>query len=1301
MNAELERLLKEEEQQRVIEEARRKAQSQYRPTFAGNVIHGATLGYAGDKPDSLSGYVGELLGGFVPYSLAAALTGGAVVPVGAALGLARTVKGMQTLSPVAQALIHGGMTGALAGGARNAESPTERLQNLAVEGTLGALVPAGIAKWVGRKGGNISQDFNVNPKPEPVPEDWLRAPGRKQQIPGTDEFFAEPDRFYPKGAFSKLEGHGTQLELPGLASYTPRDMRSEADMLKLISRGNVQADLPLDTMGTVKAQGMVRSPKGRFKKKSTYDIDPTQTPFVSDKPTGEITNLIELTIEPELSGEALRRGMFKEASTMPEQLKKLVPKEPGQVSLPFPDEVAVDFPTLATKKGFDIRPGDTGELTLIGRGGKVEKFTSIEEAVGFLRLQKPETQLPVELYGTFDKMINKTPSGKWKSGKFDWTKMDDAALRMQKIMNQWTDTPIGNDISEGIKPLNERMRINVLRGIDSEEGLKAAQDALKKKGYDAYPMVFGDSVEIAYMNPKDKYALQAFRQYNILRDKGPAGLGSRSGDSLRNIARMFGKNPEESEVYAWNLISGMPVAERQTFLAGLFETPYLSRNPLVQEVGWKFAKAGEAFNHQRLWAQKEFINKYINPLSKAEQTLFREIAEGKVPLEGAPLRVKDAAQAWFAIREDIANRLDISPLKNYFTHKTDYDALWSMTKRSLLDPAQKEMWIKKLGTDGEEALKRLRMQAVEFDQSPWSAIPTDIRNDILQKTMKWDVGSWDKLPPFLRNNLPEEVFNPHLIERVKDSKVPWLTDVKDVLETYLNVTLRDIHYSPILREVSPVINRMPGAGIPGTARTMLEQYVSQIASNSPNKYTTMINNLMSEAGRSLGVPFQDANMMSKLITLYRGREYGGLITLSTAMKHFNKIINTYAENGKFTAIGLQKLPFVGKDSMPRLPGVMGRVLPIEEALMRGQGKSVLDKAIKVSNVINSTLFAPMQWVEQTLRSISANASLNESLLRGHDIKTAMRLAMGRASSVMPDLTLTEAQMVAMRNVLRTDFGYDVAHMPALWSNPLARVSTIFMSYPTKELEFLSKGVSNAINGYLSVGRTAGTAANMASFEGAALFRYSMATGLLFGLPSLFANYLGLDASRFFGAHMFQFSLPFYQRIMNAYNAVAGDDPITREQARETLVDSVTRLVVPQHRQITQFADAARAIQTGYTTDKAGHRIATATPAGEILRVLGLQPMSYATPKLIAQDWKQVAHDYNRERTYATSEFIRTGKMDEIQRWEQKWGRQIEPKDLARAIEISNMPPEKRAQIGLAFDTIKQQLQQKPWMVGGM
>jgi hypothetical protein len=1321
MDDKLAKLYREIEYQRILDEARRKAQDQNRPTFAGNVLHGATLGYMGDAPEGWGGHLGSMLGSLVPYAAIGAATGGLVNPITARLGLqTANAAGVMAASPVAQALIHGGLTGGIAGAARQADTFGERLQNTALEGTLAAVIPAGISKLWGKKG-NV--DYNVNPKPEAPPEDWMKLKGRTEPIPGTTDVFSEADRFYPRGSYTPLTGRGVQNELPGMASYSPRDMRSEADMLSQLSKGdpiatsgNVEVTkFPIRKMtDVVKSQEPLLDAKGNPLRKVNMRIDPAGTEYVTAKATGEITDAFNSEVEKKLSGDLLRKGMFKKASEIPENLAALKPTKPGQADLPFPGEPLADFGTLATRKGYDIHTGEDGVLTLIGKGGKVERFTSLDDATGYLMLQKPSPQLPSELYGTMDKMINGPTSGKWGTGvdgrpKYTWTKMDDNALRLQKMMNQWVDTPIGNDIAKGLRPLTERMRINTLTGIKSADEAQATAKLLEAKGYQAQPLVFGDSIEVAYFKPGDPGALEAFKWYNVLRGEGIKGLGSNSGETLRIIGGQFGKTPAETEAYAWQLISQSDLSTRNTFLAGLFETPQRARSPLLQEVSWKAMKAAQGKEVQSLWAHDNFFEKLLKPLNKSELKTFVEVAEGRVAPEDVSLKIRDAFNSWVAIRDDIATRLDISPIKNYFTHKTDFDALWAVTKKSLLDPTQTEMWQKQLGEDGVNALKKLRMQAVEFNNTNWTKIPMEARKAILDQTQRgWNVTKWDQLPPHLRNNLPEEIFNQHLIPRVKDSKIPWSQDVRGVLESYVDTALRDIHFSPLLKEIAPVINKMPGAGAPGTERTVIEEFVSRLVSGTPNAYTTMLNNVTSETARSLGLPFMDPGALSKMITLYRGREYGGLITISTAMKHLNKVINVMAENGKYTASAMQKLPHEIlnqargiEGAMPNIPGVMGKVLPIEEAVMRTRGTGILDRAIRISNTINAYMFTPMQMVESGLRHLSANAAFDEGLKKGLDFKSALRLSMGRASAVMPELSITEAQMSAMRNVLKTDFGYDVAHMPALWSNPLARISTIFMSYPTKELEFLSKGISNSLNGYFSVGQTAGTAMAMESFEGAKLFRYAMASGLLFSLPSLFAKYLGIDASRFFGEHMFQFALPFYQRIGNMYNSIAGDDPITREHAKSAFVESVNSLVVPQYRQGKMFNDAVRSYQRGYTTDQAGHRIADSSFMGELGRVLGLPPQSYNEPKYVAAEWKKIAHEYNRERTYATSEFIRTGQMDEVQRWESKWGKKIESKDLAHAVEISNMPPEKRAQVGMAFDTIKQQLEQKPWLVGGM
>src|SRR4030066_2396039 len=122
------------------------------PSFYRSVVRGATLGYAGTEPQSwFDRWIGETAGSILPISLALMATAPISGPAAAGLGL----------GAIGSTALRYGLAGALTGAARQADTPEQHLQNMAVEGAFSAAIPAGVPK--------LSQMLGREPKTGFVP----------------------------------------------------------------------------------------------------------------------------------------------------------------------------------------------------------------------------------------------------------------------------------------------------------------------------------------------------------------------------------------------------------------------------------------------------------------------------------------------------------------------------------------------------------------------------------------------------------------------------------------------------------------------------------------------------------------------------------------------------------------------------------------------------------------------------------------------------------------------------------------------------------------------------------------------------------------------------------------------------------------------------------------------------------------------------------------------------------------------------------------------------------------------------
>jgi hypothetical protein len=177
--------------------------------------------------------------------------------------------------------------------------------------------------------------------------------------------------------------------------------------------------------------------------------------------------------------------------------------------------------------------------------------------------------------------------------------------------------------------------------------------------------------------------------------------------------------------------------------------------------------------------------------------------------------------------------------------------------------------------------------------------------------------------------------------------------------------------------------------------------------------------------------------------------------------------------------------------------------------------------------------------------------------------------------------------------------------------------------------------------------------------------------------------LGVDLRNAFGpkAMLPLISLPFFRAIINAYNAVVGDDPITVEQAKRELRDFFGTMTIPAYRWGKKFKDVTENIARGYAVDRRGRFLYETTTWGEIARLFGVAPEQAYDTRQLARTLHNEAIQYRLDKQNAVDALL-DGDPSGVALFMQKWGRPITPQDLQRAIQERMMRPERRAVRGL-------------------
>lgn len=715
--------------------------------------------------------------------------------------------------------------------------------------------------------------------------------------------------------------------------------------------------------------------------------------------------------------------------------------------------------------------------------------------------------------------------------------------------------------------------------------------------------------------------------------------------------------------------------------------PQLTNSPLIQQASVDAQVANEAFAKEMDGLNTLFEDRILSRLGK-DRVLRKkamQFVQGDLSASEAGPQAVAAGQAYREVMSDFARRLGLPQWENYATHVTDFQALYSAFREQFVSatkfsqlPPQLQL---KLGTSlNFDKFKRV------FDKNlDYTTLPKAIKNDLRGL---WDFSStlteWESLPRFIQQKLPREIFDPYLIPRAPNSSVPYVEDLVEAFRKYIPITTNKVHFDPLVQKWRKVIKTLPGGSGSVTEKGYLTTFIERemLGRGTPGEHT--LTAMFDRVNETLGKELLSTRLLNNAVTLAKGGFFRGALGLDSAIINLTQSINTVAEvGGKKFVRGLFRLaqnPRIVKENK-QFFGQFTDLLTELPKHQRDVLSSKTNRLLQADRELNKIVLAPMHLAEFTNRGIALSAGLEEAAGMGLSFEQAMVMASERASRVVPNLMMSEAQMHALfRFIPKTQFAATSGARSPFLRGPLGRLSTTLLTFPTQQIQFIGRGISDAI----------------ATKDSARLIRFLAVAGAYSFLPVAMGK-LGVDIRNAFGLTGLagNMTFPFWKFLHDAYNMSVGTNPREVRRSRESFGRFIEMLTIPQARFArkiggepigglvgTPLTEKSRNnildnIARGYGVDRRGRFVYEATPMGEIMKLFNVNPEEAFEARDTARQITEMALQHSMDKQDAIDNFLE-GNMAPVRDYMAKWGKSITEQDLQRAVQNRLLSPQQRA-----------------------
>ena len=732
----------------------------------------------------------------------------------------------------------------------------------------------------------------------------------------------------------------------------------------------------------------------------------------------------------------------------------------------------------------------------------------------------------------------------------------------------------------------------------------------------------------------------------------------KSGETVNNILTIINKYPQ---MEAWIRNEYASVRAPFNLMNPLRIVDYIGGMPqFTSNMGIRIVTRDAIFNHglPKYYEHKQWVdyyNKNLDVLTPNESRNVHMVSMGKKPLTSLSGKELQGYNAWHKFADDWAIRLGLQSnwatwLNGVIDRNTYYQNLrgivtsWPTWNAVPID-------IQGRFENNPQRFEKVK-RAFEKNES-YEKLPYEVRKIFEEDLTTWyDQAKYEQLPPYLRDMVPEGMWRKFSMTGGQ----PLIEDVKTTFRTVLPMLLDEAYTKPWETRWKPVWDLMPG-NIDGlSTKAYLTKWwnMSKGASERSN-ITVAFDDVVRRIEDYRGTRLADPGFLDRLARRMGQNVYASTLgfALDTATMNLMQGLNNWAATGRVTRGISQRL--MSSDFQRIMRETPGGAMLMEEFSFHQLGKSgaeiekmwgmPIGKFRELDHAVTQWAMHPMHVAENVNRAVGFWAGMDEALAMGLDSQTATYLGFKKASNVVDNLRLSQAQQHALMTVAKAQFGYGIEFQSPYVSNPLAKVSTLFWSFPTKQLQFLANGIGENTYSVLK-----GT-----SEERSRLLRYSALTGLFLAGPIL-GQQLGINLENAFSPQSLfpRLATPFIQSGITMYNMILGRDPISNRDRDSMWRNVMHMLGVPGKRYGEKIIEVGGNIVRGYGENKLGQRMYDTTTYGELSRLFGIEYGRTYKERVIARkdyEYRMIMQPQRQEALAAAAK----GDMRKLEAFNQEWG----------------------------------------------
>jgi hypothetical protein len=963
---------------------------------------------------------------------------------------------------------------------------------------------------------------------------------------------------------------------------------------------------------------------------------------------------------------------------------------PADVGIPVYTQVR----KIADSKGYELYT-TKGKVYLLKDGGEHQEFPTLREANAFLMGKDAKPKQPVEIKssGTEESAIESAMKGQKLT--------TEQQLNVKKQAAQIKNTPpldmIGDTSrtkTDIVQP-SERMRLVEGQTVGSVEDVGNQHQAVKAlKEAEAQGLIGrmmkkpDGGFEVLYYKELTPDVSKATTLYRKVLSKGETAL---EPGETRFLGKMFGIPEEKIEEFVKDIhgpremppISGGAPTGYESFLqkvAGYipggsrirFANPFaggmISGSPLIR-----------AATRALFWAERafDFRMKGFTQMIENMKKLVPDIGRAQSLKEGSVQPASDEERRFLtnvqAITADFAERArgqGMSDLGKEMEHFAQDKGNMSSVWRAFRDEFSTYKTFRDMAPVLRAKLDPKNFQRFSdafFRYSNVDNVPKPLLAEMKDKLFNMNdvVSQWDNLPGFVTSRLPREFFENFFLPKTGRGQ-RFGKDFYQDLQSYINRVESDINFQPWIKQYDPVIRQLPGGGVPFTERGFLETLANNAIYRRPSWDDKAFDAFVQRVNHAFGEEYLKVNDIHAVGQLARNGWLRGAIGPDSALKHIMGLWQTWAESGRVVG---PMMKYIAKETRAKIPD---GVLSDYTAQFGGDWLKTDKKALawiqEKDRAFTHLVMSPETFIWNFTKGTSFFAGVEEAAAKGLDGLSMLQVGAARASRVVPNLQMTEQFMSGVEMAIKTQSGFTPASRAPLLAarSPLGRLSTMLLTWPTHLTQFMQLGLRQ------------GFADAMMKQQYGKLMRYVGTIGFTFSLPWVMSK-MGADVRNTWGPmHMLTLaSFPFWSGILNAYHVATGKQPLEYEQNQRMLRDFVGTTFVPQWRFGGKVVDVVQNIERGFGVDQRGRYLYEASPYGELMRLVGVNPEQAYEARQLSHTLFELSHEYRRDKEDAIDKML-GGDMEAAQKYMSKWNRPITPQDLQRALQDRARPPEERA-----------------------